>query len=148
MVTKANKRKVAEFWHNQCAYCHKTDYLQFHHIKPKSAGGTDEPDNLLLLCACCHAAVHGKIYNPQKPNCRTSVAYETALPVLEDYFTNRIGARETKEKLKLSPKTHLSESALIRRYKREHKIDKFYNNVDLKNSHKTPNAGLSLTAPE
>lgn len=59
MVTKANKRKVAEFWHNQCAYCHKTDYLQFHHIKPKSAGGTDEPDNLLLSLAACFAVLKG-----------------------------------------------------------------------------------------
>ena len=77
---------------------------------------------------------HGRKYNPDKPNCRTSIDYETAIPTLQAYFANEIGAKETKEKLHLSQKTHLSESALYKRYKREHNIDKFYNSVDLINS--------------
>lgn len=148
MITKAVKRKVADFWHNQCAHCGRNDYLQFHHLKPKAAGGSDEADNLILLCACCHAVIHGKIYNPQRPNCHTSISYEAALPILDDYFANKIGARETKEKLNLSPKTHLSESSLVRRYKREHNIDKFYNNVDLCSSHKKRKTSPSLPIPE
>jgi len=44
------------------------------------------------------------------------------------------GTKETKERLHLSQKTHLTESSLYKRYKREHNIDKFYNNVDLINS--------------
>jgi hypothetical protein len=32
--------------------------LSQHHIILVSQGGTDEPDNLIQLCACCHAIVH------------------------------------------------------------------------------------------
>ena len=60
--------------------------------------------------------------------------YETAKPILEKYFNEEIGAQETKRLLKLSPKTHLSESAVLKRYKRENNIDHFYNHVDLLNS--------------
>lgn len=62
-----------------------------------------------------------------------------AKPVLAQYFANEIGARETKEKLNLSQKTHLSESSVFKRYKREHNIEKFYNNVDLINSKRRKN---------
>lgn len=139
MVSKATKRKVLEFWKNQCAICGNVDYLEFHHLIEKAKGGTDDYDNLILLCSRCHAAVHNRAFNPDKPNSNTSVSYEAALPVLQAYFNNEIGAKETKEKLNLSQKTHLSESSLVRRYKREHKIDKFYNNVDLINSKRRKN---------
>ena len=134
MVSKATKRKIDKLWNHQCAICGNKDFLEYHHIIEKGKGGTDDYDNIILLCACCHAAIHGRKYNPNKPNCRTSIDYEAALPVLQAYFANEIGARETKERLHLSQKTHLSESALYKRYKREHNIDKFYNNVDSINS--------------
>lgn len=134
MVSKTTKRKVSEFWKHQCAVCGNKDFLEYHHLREKSKGGTDDYDNLILLCACCHAAIHGRNYSPNKPNCRTSIDYNSAIPILQAYFSNRIGTRETKERLHLSQKTHLSESALYKRYKREHNIDQFYNNVDLINS--------------
>ena len=134
MINKFVKRKISECWNYQCAICGQNDYLEFHHLIPVSEGGTDDYDNIILLCTCCHAAVHGRTYNPQKPNCRTSIDYETAKPILAAYFANQIGTRETKELLHLSQKTHLSESSLYKRYKREHNITNFYNNVDLVNS--------------
>ena len=134
LISKATKRKVADFWKHKCAICSNNDFLEFHHIIQVAAGGTDDYDNLILLCACCHAKVHNRTFNPEKPNCKTSIDYETAKPILDLYFSNQIGTKETKEKLNLSPKTHLSESSLYKRYKREHNIDKFYNNVDLINS--------------
>ena len=134
MISKATKRKVTEFWNHQCAICGNKDFLEYHHLTEKSKGNIDDYDNLILLCACCHATVHGRKYNSNKPNCRTSTDYETAIPILKAYFANEIGTRETKEKLHLSQKTHLSESALYKRYKREHNIEQFYNNVDLINS--------------
>lgn len=134
LISKATKRKVAEFWKNKCAICGNNDFLEFHHIIPVAAGGTDDYDNLILLCACCHAKVHNRTFNPQKPNCKTSTDYETAKPILDLYFSNQIGTKETKERLHLSQKTHLTKSSLYKRYKREHNIDKFYNNVDLINS--------------
>jgi hypothetical protein len=45
---------------------------QTHHIKPRSAGGTDDPENLTTLCLCCHAtkdsAGHAKIFSNCSPN--------------------------------------------------------------------------------
>ena len=136
MVSKATKRKVINIWGNQCACCSSIDILEFHHILPKTEGGTDEYDNLILVCACCHAAIHNRKYSPNTYPSNTSIDYEKAIPILEDYFSNKIGTRETKEKLNLSQKTHLSESSVVKRYKREHHIEHFYNNVDLINSKK------------
>ena len=134
MVSKLTKRKVSEAWGNKCACCSSIDFLIFHHIIPKTEGGTDEYDNLILVCACCHSAIHNRKYHPLSNQANTSIDYEKAIPILDDYFSNKIGTKETKEKLNLSPKTHLSESSVVKRYKREHNIEHFYNNVDLVNS--------------
>jgi 5-methylcytosine-specific restriction endonuclease McrA len=32
--------------------------LEAHHVVPRSAGGTDEPSNLWILCCNCHQRVH------------------------------------------------------------------------------------------
>ena len=48
---------------HECAFCgvtddqHRNDYgmgLDVHHIIPRSAGGTDKPNNLLAVCRGCH----------------------------------------------------------------------------------------------
>lgn len=139
LISKATRNKLEKCWNNRCAICGGNDYLEVHHLIAKSAGGTDDYDNLILLCACCHAAVHNKAYNPDNYHQNTSINYESAKPILAKYFANEIGARETKEKLHLSQKTHLSESSVFKRYKREHNIEKFYNNVDLVNSMRRKN---------
>ena len=134
MITKSTKRKVSEFWNHRCAVCSRNDYLEFHHMLPVSKGGTDDYDNIILLCVHCHGAVHGRTITAEKPHKKTSIEYEKAKPILAAYFANEIGTKETKEKLNLSQKTHLSESSVYKRYKRENNITKFYNNVDLINS--------------
>jgi hypothetical protein len=136
MVTKATKRKVAKYWHHKCAVCGAVDYLEFHHIVEKSKGGSDDFDNLILLCACCHAAVHGRSYDSNKSRIKTSIEYEKAIPILDAYFAETIGTKEAKQLLNLSPKTHLSESSVVKRYKREHNISYFYNHVDIRQSKK------------
>ena len=35
--------------------------VEQHHIKPKSEGGSDHPNNLVWLCANCHRLVHGAL---------------------------------------------------------------------------------------
>lgn len=134
MISKATRNKIEKVWNYKCAVCGNNDFLEIHHLTPKEQGGSDEYDNLILLCACCHAGIHKKAYNPQNYKQNTSIDYEAAKPVLAAYFANEIGTKETKEKLNLSPKTHLAESSVYKRYKREHNIEKFYNNVDLINS--------------
>lgn len=43
---------------NKCAICGRTEYLEVHHIKHKADGGTDDLDNLITLCDCCHIDKH------------------------------------------------------------------------------------------
>lgn len=134
LISKYTRRKLEQAWNYECAICGANDYLEAHHIIPREKGGSDDYDNLILLCACCHAGVHKRVYNASNYRQNTSIDYEAAKPILEAYFANEIGASETKEKLNLSQKTHLTESSVFKRYKRENHIGKFYNNVDLKNS--------------
>lgn len=44
--------------HNQCAACGSTDNLQYHHLIPRSLGGSDNETNLITLCGGCHAKAH------------------------------------------------------------------------------------------
>lgn len=44
--------------HNQCAACGSTDNLQYHHLIPRSLGGSDDETNLITLCGGCHAKAH------------------------------------------------------------------------------------------
>lgn len=134
MISKQTRRKIEQAWNYQCAICGNNDFLEVHHIIPKEKGGTDDYDNLILLCARCHSGIHKRQYNPQNYKQHTSIDYESAKPILAAYFSNEIGAKETKEKLNLSQKTHLTESSVYKKYKREHHISNFYNNVDLRNS--------------
>jgi HNH endonuclease len=39
---------------NKCLRCHKRKNLTAHHLKPRASGGSDEPRNLVTLCAPCH----------------------------------------------------------------------------------------------
>lgn len=37
-----------------CAYCGTTARLTAHHVIPRTEGGPDTPENLLVLCVSCH----------------------------------------------------------------------------------------------
>ena len=44
---------------SKCKFCDETSGLEWHHILPKSLGGTDDAFNLLLLCPTHHGMLHG-----------------------------------------------------------------------------------------
>ena len=44
--------------HCQRPGCNHTRFLEVHHIKLRSHGGTNHPDNLQVLCSACHGLVH------------------------------------------------------------------------------------------
>lgn len=47
-----------------CEACRKEGYIELHHIKPVSLGGSDNKDNLINLCCYCHELIHKLgIYN-------------------------------------------------------------------------------------
>jgi hypothetical protein len=46
-----------------CGYVLTRPITRLHHIVPVSQGGTNDGDNLLLLCANCHAIAHAAQYD-------------------------------------------------------------------------------------
>ncbi|WP_422444340.1 HNH endonuclease [Thermoanaerobacterium sp. DL9XJH110] len=45
----------------RCQVCGSTWMLCVHHIRSRGAGGDDVPENLVCLCADCHAKAHAGI---------------------------------------------------------------------------------------
>jgi 5-methylcytosine-specific restriction endonuclease McrA len=42
----------------QAPGCGRTRFLEVHHIKSRSQGDSNQPDNLLTLCSSCHRLWH------------------------------------------------------------------------------------------
>jgi hypothetical protein len=43
----------------KCNFCDETEGLEWHHIIPRSLGGSDDDFNMLLVCNIHHAILHG-----------------------------------------------------------------------------------------
>ena len=64
VISSVVRRKVLLRDHGRCRTpgCSHTRYLQIHHIRPASAGGSSDPSNLITLCGLCHSNIHkGKL---------------------------------------------------------------------------------------
>ncbi|MGL5550327.1 MAG: HNH endonuclease [Culicoidibacterales bacterium] len=60
-IKKAVKNEVDKETNFKCAWC-GVNLMERHHIKEHAVGGSNEADNLILLCPNCHTDVHkGKI---------------------------------------------------------------------------------------
>ena len=125
---------------DKCANCGSKDLVEYHHVVPLVHGGTNNLGNIVPLCHECHLKAHdkhshGDAYKKAKEDGRVGrkhkMSYEECLPYLEAYFSNKIGTREFKEKCKYAPDSKISSRAYVKRYKKEHNIKHFYNNVDL-----------------
>jgi len=68
---KGRKRLVPELYRElhreilqrdswRCQFCGSPEQLQVHHIESRGRLGQDTEENLITLCAACHARVHGK----------------------------------------------------------------------------------------
>jgi 5-methylcytosine-specific restriction endonuclease McrA len=51
-------RQVLERDGWRCQFCGSMQNLQVHHLKLRSQSGGDEEQNLITLCAECHARTH------------------------------------------------------------------------------------------
>ena len=56
----------------RCRKCGKAGILEVDHIQPLEDGGSDEPDNLQVLCRGCHIAKH-RIPDPMRDSWREAV---------------------------------------------------------------------------
>jgi hypothetical protein len=60
-----SKKVIQECRKNYCEHCGGKATGEPHHIRPRSLGGSDIPENLIQLCFDCHRAAHdGKILYP------------------------------------------------------------------------------------
>lgn len=129
------RNSIFEAKGKRCVVCGATEHLQIHHVQALANGGTNDINNLIIVCEKHHAQLHNKIYkNTANSGCKPKASYEEALPTLERYFNMEIGRAECAISLGYSPLTHsASISKYIKRYKKENNIpDSFYNNIDLR----------------
>jgi hypothetical protein len=59
-IPPARRREVLARDGYQCraSGCESAHFLDVHHVIPRERGGTNDPDNLITLCAACHRLVH------------------------------------------------------------------------------------------
>ena len=58
-ISPAIRRLISQQAHSQCPFCGERDVAlhEVHHIVPRAQGGSNEPDNLILVCRNCHVRV-------------------------------------------------------------------------------------------
>lgn len=54
-VRKTRKVVAAD---DRCEFCRKKRAVHSHHVKRRSQGGDDSPENLRRLCVDCHELIH------------------------------------------------------------------------------------------
>jgi hypothetical protein len=72
-VPRATRRAVVTRDGGRCAYvdpatgkrCTATTGLQFHHVAPWARGGSDEPSNVVLHCACHNGLLAEQAFGPE-----------------------------------------------------------------------------------
>ena len=52
------RRKVMAREGNRCQQCGKAGRFEVHHVKPLAEGGTNDLENLMLLCREDHIEIH------------------------------------------------------------------------------------------
>ena len=80
---KAVREIVMKEYNWCCAVCGSADRdsLAIDHVMPQGNGGSDEPNNLQVLCTTCNSQIKGNIPTPRmpprKPNRDSLKAYKT-----------------------------------------------------------------------
>lgn len=58
-IPSKTKKTIFKEAQSRCPFCgeESIDTLEIHHILEKSLGGTDTPENLILVCSNCHSKI-------------------------------------------------------------------------------------------
>lgn len=83
-ISKQTRKKVYRRDGFRCAVCDSTKYLQIHHCVKRSKGGTNHVQNLICLCADCHAMAHG--INLNEWNTTQEDMEQAIVEYLADYY--------------------------------------------------------------
>ena len=120
---------VAEQQKHKCLLCGEADIEQFHHIVPKSRGGSESIDNIAGLCTSCHEQVHkndraaGKLKEKKEGilkkyhalsliNQIMEMLLKELSEILPTYVTTGYETKSIQEKLQL-PKKHFMDAYCI-----------------------------------
>jgi len=59
-IPPAMRREVLARDRHRCRVkgCGRAQFLEAHHLVPRSAGGKNNPENLVTLCSSCHRLLH------------------------------------------------------------------------------------------
>lgn len=84
-ISKGTRKYVYAREGYRCALCDSTKYIQVHHCVKRSEGGTDSVENLICLCADCHAMAHGMNLNDWQDVTQEDIE-QAVVEYLADYY--------------------------------------------------------------
>ena len=91
---KNKEEYIHSLQNGRCACCDKP-IEHYHHIVPKSKGGSDTPENLLGLCLGCHSKVHSGDINLKEAGLKKKYAalsvLNQAIPFIAEELVNMFG---------------------------------------------------------
>lgn len=129
------RKEIFKIKSKKCHICGDTEFLEIHHLIALKNGGTNDINNLLVLCQKCHKLVHNKIHKNTSKNGRPKVIeFEDAEKHLKRYFNLEIGKQECIKLLGINPKSKTVWERLTKEYKEKYNINRFKNTIDVKNS--------------
>ena len=118
---KDTRSYVSAIQEGKCAVCGKT-IEHFHHIRPRSKGGSDLPENIVGLCKACHEGVHLKKISlaeiGKKKKYSALSVLNQAIPYIYQGLADRFGEEHV----------HLCAGYQTQQYREDHHISKEHEN--------------------
>lgn len=78
-MNEETRQQVRERDDHKCRFCETEENLHTHHIIPRSAGGSDDKENLITVCQSCHNTIEstqGKALKRLKGTFREEITEE------------------------------------------------------------------------
>lgn len=130
-TTNYTFRKACKELGDRCANCGSDDHVEYHHIVPLCAGGTNNITNIVPLCRKCHLAAHSAL--PRKGHAGKGGRPRKKLPdnyldIFNDYINAVIGSKEFCRRLNTGK--HVCEVEEFKKYLEEKGIVRVRSNVD------------------
>ena len=138
-------RRLRELKGVQCVNCGSYEGIEYHHIVPLSAGGTNKLSNIVPVCYNCHMNIHfatERRLEKSKQSERTGrpkrIEMQRDRKILEKYIHCEIGTAELKKELGLGRTSKITDSVGFKQFLKESGITSYRNNVDVKRRSNAP----------
>ena len=111
----------------ECVNCGSTKNIEYHHIVPLVAGGTNRYSNIVPLCGECHGKIHGlkschkRGEGAGRPRNEAPLCYEA---YLREFIRGRITYKECHDLLELPKSVKFYDKWYYREYLKEKGIVK------------------------